>query len=253
MKFPATARLILFYILIQVCGLFVGFSFIESQFSVTENPEEIGNSFEIFFYILLATLVLIVLMKYNIDIIIKALILLSFISGVSIVFFSLIGIYGLILGVLLVSLNFINKNPLLAYSTTILAVSGIGAILGVSLGVIPCIVLLAILAVYDIISVFYTKHMIFMAEKEIKFPLLLMLRFRELEIGLGDFTVPLIFTVSVLNISVITSITTSIGGVFGIFLLLEFMKKTKKEFMPGLPFISVGLIVFFCISTFFLY
>lgn len=40
---------ILFYFLVQVCGLFIGFSFIESQISVIENPEKIENSFEIFF------------------------------------------------------------------------------------------------------------------------------------------------------------------------------------------------------------
>ena len=56
----------------------------------------------------------------------------------------------------------------------ILLAAGVASIFGVSLGTIPVIVLLVILAVYDAISVYKTKHMIALAEGviDLKTPIL---------------------------------------------------------------------------------
>ena len=56
----------------------------------------------------------------------------------------------------------------------ILLAAGVASIFGVSLGTVPVIVLLVILAVYDAISVYKTKHMITLAEGviDLKTPIL---------------------------------------------------------------------------------
>ena len=51
---------------------------------------------------------------------------------------------------------------------------GVSALIGISLSVIPVVVLLVLLAIYDAISVYKTKHMITMAEgiMDLKLPIL---------------------------------------------------------------------------------
>ena len=51
---------------------------------------------------------------------------------------------------------------------------GVSALIGISLSVIPVVVLLVLLAIYDAISVYKTKHMIAMAEgiMDLKLPIL---------------------------------------------------------------------------------
>ena len=56
----------------------------------------------------------------------------------------------------------------------LLLAAGVASIFGVSLGTVPVILLLVILAVYDAISVYKTKHMITLAEGviDLKTPIL---------------------------------------------------------------------------------
>ena len=80
----------------------------------------------------------------------------------------------LILSVLRRSSSINTPNGMLSTPSGLLLAAGVASIFGVSLGTVPVILLLVILAVYDAISVYKTKHMITLAEGviDLKTPIL---------------------------------------------------------------------------------
>lgn len=144
--------------------------------------------------------------------------------------------------------------------TGFLVAAGGAVIFGVSLGMYPIILLLIILAIYDAVAVYGTKHMIALAKGAIreKIPLLMFVIGKpagevvDLDkprsergaavIGLGDFIIPGMFVVSanvfsrtyVINDWSVTSIGALIGGIAGYFLLSRIAEGGDKAH-AGLP------------------
>jgi presenilin-like A22 family membrane protease len=157
----------------------------------------------------------------------------------------------------------------------ILIAAGAASIFGISLDIIPVIILLVILAVYDAISVYKTKHMITLAEgvMEMKTPILFVIpknttysyirdgigKIGEGErgafiLGMGDLIMPSILVVSA-NVFIIsgTGLLVNIpaagaifGSVVGLIVVLWFVNKGKPQ--AGLPPINSGAILGFLIG-----
>ena len=154
----------------------------------------------------------------------------------------------------------------------ILIAAGAASIFGISLTIIPVIILLVILMVYDAISVYKTRHMITLAEGvvDMKSPILFIVPKKRgysyrtegigsigegeraaYLIGMGDLIMPSILVVSatvfldVTRIGFITlpSLGAIIGSVIGLFLLLLVVQKGKPQ--AGLPPINGGAIIGF--------
>ncbi|MFA5331336.1 MAG: presenilin family intramembrane aspartyl protease PSH [Methanoregula sp.] len=159
----------------------------------------------------------------------------------------------------------------------ILIAAGLAAILGASLDVLPVCVLLMILAIYDAISVYKTKHMITLAEGVIdqKTPILFVIPKRKnysfikegigkladggergaLIIGMGDMVIPSVLVVSasifthgtkyfgLVNLPVIGAV---IGSLAGLCVLLYFVLSGKPQ--AGLPPLNGGTILGFFIG-----
>jgi len=159
----------------------------------------------------------------------------------------------------------------------ILIGAGIASIFGVSLDVWPVVILLALLAVYDAISVYKTKHMITLAEGVIdqKTPILFVIPKRRdysfikegigklsdggeraaIIIGMGDMIMPAILVVSanvfvtgwklggMINLPAIGAI---IGSLAGIVVLMHFVMSGKPQ--AGLPPLCGGTILGFLIG-----
>ncbi|MCG7853956.1 MAG: hypothetical protein MIO92_15655 [Methanosarcinaceae archaeon] len=144
--------------------------------------------------------------------------------------------------------------------------AGASAIFGISLAIIPTIVLLALLAVYDAISVYKTKHMIALAEgvMDLKLPILFIIpkhlsySFRKEKfdkegereaffMGLGDAVMPTILVVSanvfIEHIGAISypALGAMIGTIAGFFALTILVMKGKPQ--AGLPFLNSGVIL----------
>jgi presenilin-like A22 family membrane protease len=171
----------------------------------------------------------------------------------------------------------------------ILVSAGAVAIFGTSLGIYPTLLLLAILALYDAISVYKTKHMISLADSvmAMQLPVLVVLPKdknysfkkpkpvgnlkKELDdgkerdamfMGLGDIVIPGVLVVSALaNLPggdfhgiykpLLVSLATLVGGVLGYGLLMWFVVKGKPQ--AGLPMLNTGVIVFYLASCLVLY
>jgi presenilin-like A22 family membrane protease len=159
----------------------------------------------------------------------------------------------------------------------ILIGAGVAAIFGASLDVWPVVILLALLAVYDAISVYKTRHMITLAEGVIdqKTPILFVIPKRKdysfikegigklaeggeraaFIIGMGDMIMPSILVVSAnvflggwslfgfVNLPALGAI---IGSLAGLVVLLYFVNSGKPQ--AGLPPLNGGTIIGFLIG-----
>ncbi|MDH4123492.1 MAG: presenilin family intramembrane aspartyl protease, partial [Thermoplasmata archaeon] len=158
---------------------------------------------------------------------------------------------------------------------------GIVALLGISLGILPVLILLIALAAYDAISVYKTKHMIKLADgvMDMGLPLLLIVpkklpysfmknkpRIQSAEkkereaffIGLGDIIIPGILPASAfwftgdelmvfgLPANLVIAMCTIAGGVIGLLLLMRIVLKGNPQ--AGLPLLNAGTIAGFFIS-----
>lgn len=178
----------------------------------------------------------------------------------------------LILSAILILLNTKIKNPLFKNFLSVLSVYSAASILGISLGVLPSLIFGTLLSVYDFISVFITKHMVFLARELITRPSFFMLTFpakrnRKVSmgkhkvklnfhsIGTGDFLVPLTFSISLLpSYGVFSSLTSLIFSSCMLFFLLYFQSTRKKPTVyPALPFIFSGSLLGFILSLIIFY
>ncbi len=152
--------------------------------------------------------------------------------------------------------------------TGILMAVGIALIFGISFGMIPVVVFLAILAIYDAISVYKTKHMVSLADnviehnlpalfilpakssfsyKNAKSPVKKKTKKKERDayyMGFGDVMIPGIMVVSAArNYGLIAGIFTLIGAVLAMILLTAMVNSGKPQ--PGLPYLNGGALAGF--------
>jgi presenilin-like A22 family membrane protease len=257
----------------------------EAGYAAFENPESIANPF-IFIGILLAfTLVLLLLIRLGVKRIISLIIIFSIFFTFLYTFTALAIIYLggtdlfilLALGgaILATGLLYVYPEWYVIDTLGIFIAGGVASIFGISLGLFPVIILLALLAIYDAISVYRTKHMITLAEGvvNLRTPILFVLpkkssySYRKegisLEegeergayiIGMGDLIMPSIIVVSanvfLTSASIggvtIPSLGAILGSVAGLAFLLFFVARGKPQ--AGLPPINTGAITGFLIG-----
>ena len=148
--------------------------------------------------------------------------------------------------------------------------SEVAALFGLSLTVLPALLLLLILAVYDALSVYKTRHMVALAERaiEIKAPLLFVVprkkgysflarESREEKgayfLGLGDAVIPTVLVVSAMWSLPAPSIfglalpaAGAMAGTYVGFLALSLTSRDRPQ--AGLPFLNGGAILGFLIG-----
>ena len=217
---------------------------------VVEKPEDPGSALQIFAYILVSTAVLLVLMKYKFDFIIKLIIYMGLFWGLGITLWGLSGVAGALLAIPLFILAYWKRQNLTVINfLLIFSLPGIGSWMGASLAFIPSLILLIGLACYDLVAVFGTKHMVTLAEgAKGKLPLMFGIPIGDkiLGLGTGDLAIPLVFTVSVLrDYSLTQAIFTSLGGLVGMMALFLYIINKKDVVLPALPPITIGLLLGF--------
>ena len=147
--------------------------------------------------------------------------------------------------------------------TGVLMAVGISLILGLSLGIVPIILFLSILAIYDAISVYKTKHMVSLADNVIqyKLPALFVVpskpefSYKKVRgvahvkkekgvrdayyMGFGDVMIPGVMVVATAwNYGMIAGVFTLTGAVISMILLTAMVNSGKPQ--PGLPYLNAG-------------
>ncbi len=148
--------------------------------------------------------------------------------------------------------------------------TGVALIFGMALGLVPIIIFLSAFAIYDVISVYKTKHMVALADNviEYKLPALFVIPAKEnysfkkvksiktqnkgdtgdkkksterdaYYMGYGDVLVPGILVVAAAaNFGILAGIITLAGAVAAMFLLTVMVNSGKPQ--PGLPYLNAG-------------
>jgi presenilin-like A22 family membrane protease len=253
------------YLLIQGLGLWIGAGglWVEQgvvetiqenpEMGVVQEPESVESSGQIFIYILIATAALLLFIKLKLDLVIKVFINIALLGGLSLTLWNLLGFVGILMAVTLFVLRlWKSENILLMNVVLIFTVPGIGSLLGASIDPLPALVLILALAVYDIVAVFGTKHMVTLAESaKGKVPLMVAIPVgdRHLGLGTGDLAIPLVFSVSLLReYAIMNSVLTSLGGCLGLMALFLYTIRRKDVVLPALPPITAGLLLGFGLS-----
>ena len=242
---------------------------------VFEDPTSIANPFAYMLLILVFTGLLLLAMKLKRGWIISGFILLSIAVSIYYVMAAFMSpLLALVPTLVIMLLLHFYPEWYIIDAFGILVCAGISSLFGVSMTIPPTLLLLVVLAVYDAISVYKTRHMISLAEGAIKMkaPLLFVVpksrdySFRiDQEIsnsseetkkrgayflGLGDAIIPTILVIS-------ASWSLPAGGFYGLslpvlgamlgtylgFLLL--MTTTRDRPQAGLPFLNSGVILGF--------
>lgn len=151
----------------------------------------------------------------------------------------------------------------------VLAISGIGAMIGSELPVLGVIIMLAILSVYDFIAVFKTKHMISMFkgmfEKGAPFTIIVPSKLKHaktkvketkpgggqfLMLGTGDIAFPIILSVSAIQQGLINSFAAILGALVGLVFVHILLSREIYKAMPALPPIAGFSVLFYLIAYF---
>lgn len=272
-------------VIVEVGAILLSLPLIDAGIVVFENPESLVNPLIFIAILLVFTGLLLLLIRYKAEKVIQAIILISIFftfvyifSGITFVLMgdTLTG-SGLALAASIAATAVLYLYPEWYVLDTLglLIAAGAASIFGISLDVIPVVLLLAALAVYDAISVYRTKHMLTLAEGvvNLKSPILFIVPKKKdysyrrdgldttgegersaFLIGMGDLIMPSILVVSanVYTASVrlgpisVPALGAMIGSVLGLIFLLSYVIKGKPQ--AGLPPINGGAILGFLIG-----
>ncbi|MEY4744947.1 MAG: hypothetical protein RL272_892 [Candidatus Parcubacteria bacterium] len=197
--------------------------------------------------------------------------LLAVLTGIGSLVYAYLGAPGAVLLTALAVLMYYGSRSVLVFDVLlVLGSAGIAENLGASMGPIGVAVILAILAAYDIVAVYVTKHMVAMAEsllrRRVFFAMILperpggfLLPVTEavpgagfVFLGTGDVILPALLVVSVARLSVAAAVTVSAGALIGAAALhLLFLTQKVRRPMPALPPIAAGALLGFVLSFFF--
>lgn len=275
-------------LLVQLIAVALSNPLEANDFKAFEDPQDTGNVFIWVAIILIFTGFIFLVIKLNKKWIIQAFILISVGWTLYYVFYALFSVFlpheiNLILTIILSA-----GLTLLLYKfpewyvidiTGVILGAGSASIFGISLDIVPTLVLLIVLLIYDYIAVYQTKHMVALAEgvMDLKLPILLVIpkhwRYSFLSekfdkedreaffMGLGDAVMPTLLVVSAnffvkdaafYSVPIIGEINLpAIGGMLGTFLgfavLMTFVMKGKPQ--AGLPFLNGGVILGYVIGS----
>lgn len=268
--------------------------FVYMLFVLSKAPKEsiapansLYNTLYILGIILIETIILIGLLKafkrINLIKIIDVIVTLFAVFGLLSFFInSLIWLFLISVGVVVIKEiwhNFWFKNFLV-----FLVVGFFSAYIGYTIGIIPILVLLILIGIYDYISVFKTKHMVFLAKKIINKNTLFVMDFGQrvaktvketvknpehkeqeqnlkkninpkirnhLNLGTGDFALPLMAVMTIFAANTIFGIIAFFAALFGLELTIWLLFSKKHLALPAIPLQVICLLIVY--GAYFLY
>ena len=261
-----------FILLTQIIALLLATPFDLAGMTAFENPDDPLNPIIFFFTIIAFTAFILVVFKFGG----QKLIYFVMLAAVSITMYYVMAVLlpyafipeistlALALALALALLLFKYPEWYVLNATGLIIGGGAAAIFGISLGILPVLLLLIILAVYDAIAVYKTKHMVSLAESviDLRLPFLFVLPRKwsfslmkgdEMEdgffMGLGDAIIPSVLVVSSFVTYELATPTLGalIGTLAGYAVLMSTIAGRGKPH-AGLPFLNSGAILGFAIG-----
>lgn len=215
-----------------------------------ERPEfEEKTSFlPVFGIILVATLLILVLMRFQLFRLWKVWFFVSVWFCLTVAFTTVMGDQvALILAGLLGLLKIVWKNVYVHNVTEIFIYGGLAAVFVPFLNILSMSILLVLIGVYDAIAVWRTKHMISMAQFQAKLKVFAGLlipygRNKTAILGGGDIGFPLLFSgVMLKTYGWMEGVLVSVVVTGALFFLL--VKSEKNRYYPAMPFLGAGCFI----------
>jgi presenilin-like A22 family membrane protease len=271
----------------EILSLHLIYPITHAELSVFEDPGSIANPFVFVLAMLAFTALLLLLIKWNAQTVISAIIGTCLALVIYYVVSSLIFSYapmfpasfiGIVAAVIVILVLWYWQEWYVINVSGILISAGCATIFGTSLSIIPVMILLILLIVYDAVSVHRTKHMLILADGVLrqKMPIMFIVpktrNYSYLKsglslqdngkkrdaymIGMADVIMPAIFVVStqmyadnenILSMAGVAfpAFGVMIGGIIGLCSLMIPLDSGKPQ--PGLPYINAGSIIGFLI------
>ena len=275
-----------FILLTQIIALLLAAPFKVAGVTAFENPEDPRNPILFFIFIIAFTAFILVVLRFGG----KRLVYFVMLTAVAVTIYYVMAVllpYPYIPAVVTLALAlllFTYPEWYVLDVTGLIIGGGAAAIFGISLGILPVLLLMIILAIYDAIAVYKTKHMVALAESviDLRMPVLFVLPRKrsfslvnkpllslsgkplqglrgdgaephsEMEdaffMGLGDAIIPslLVVTSSVTYASVAPALGALIGTLAGYAVLSSFAGRGKPH--AGLPLLNSGAIIGFALG-----
>ncbi len=268
-------------LIVQVIAVAMSRPFEKNDIKAFSNPDDTGNVFFWIAIILVFTAFIFLVIKMNKKWMIQAFILITVASTSYYVFYALFSyilssemniLLSIIISCALTIVLYKFPEWYVIDSVGVIIGAGAASIFGISLAIFPTLLLLVLLAVYDYIAVYRTKHMVALAEgvMDLRLPILLVIpkhwkysflteKFDKEEreaffMGLGDAVMPTLLVVSAnffvkansYDIPLIGAINIpAIGAIIGTFVgfavLMGLVIRGKPQ--AGLPFLNGGVIL----------
>ena len=309
-EIPSIAAMGILLVSSQLVAIALSPLFAEANFQAFPSPQDVTNTVVYLIMILVFTAIILGLVRYRRQNLAKYVILASIFVTLAFVLLlpiliavdyatggtldvNLLGIvstllsFGLAAGLVFLLLKF--PEWYVVDTIGFVTAAGVTAILGISFGILPAVLLLIALAFYDAWAVYRTKHMITLADEltSQRLPILLVIpkragySFRDQKslktqldsgeereamfVGLGDLIIPGILAVSsftFLNQNVglslgplapnaIVALLTVIGTLIGFIVLMRYVLKGNPQ--AGLPLLNGGALLGFLLSSLLVY
>jgi len=249
--------MVVIFSLVGLIALIFSPSYESANVRVFENPSDPTNSIIYFIAIIAFTAIVLILAKS--EKVLKLLMYALLILSAFYVFYPFFGVLSILISPLILLALIKKPNNLTINISAFILACGITAMFGISLEPFPVILLMIILAIYDLVAVYKTKHMINLAESivNLKLPLLFIIPSNDKPtmLGVGDVVIPNILTVSAQTFVnsqkffgiKLPALTTLMGGALGLLVLLILAERFKRAH-AGLPFINTGAILGFLLG-----
>ncbi len=274
-NFPILALAFCFFIS-HMLAMFLVPSYEEAEVQAFEDPDDPINSVFYIAIILVFTAIVLWIAKKNLEWVLQ----LIFLSAIGVTFiyvfypfFYSVGITGfagyVAASALAVQLTFLLMTYPEWYvvdTAGVLLAAGVAAIFGISFGLLPALILLIGLAIYDAWAVYRTGHMVDLADSvmNLKLPILLVIpknrnysfleqgslneqiekgeKREALFMGLGDLVIPGALVVSSkASLGWFVGISAMFGGLIGFGILMTFVLSGRPQ--AGLPLLNGGAIL----------
>lgn len=264
-------KVLLMFIVTQLLGLYAGVYILQDA---RINPvvqdyisvEHGVSSLPLFIvYILLGAAIFLVLMKLHLEIVLSLLEMLVISVTSSILFYSFIhpfvtdSLAAMAISAFLgITLAFAKHfTHLFKNLAAIFSSAGAGAVFGFTFSFIASLIFFGVMAIYDYIAVFRTKHMVSMAKEIIKQDMSFTVTAKErlptgresrLDLGTGDLALPIMVEVSAYQIHPYLSFVTMLGAIAGVAFVLVYAWK-HKVFLPAIPSVLFGILLSLAVAV----
>ena len=235
-------EIVLFYIITLALAAWIAYPYILSGGPQAPGGDQPSTAGVFFAEILIATAVFLAIIKlfpWLFKWIILGLEILFLFVSVFILLADISAAAGLVAGILAVVVRLVYENNELVQNISTALIVGVTiAIVAAGLSPVVTLLLLVILAVYDYVSVFVTKHMVTLA-KAVAGPGAKVGHGEKHLLGAGDVAIPGMFAISLARASLLASVLASIGTVLGL-LFTTWLARRWKRVLPALP--SIGFV-----------